>query len=176
MKRRQLTELLGDVVYTYGVEQAQRDGIIPDFDWTVHPTPLDPYEQDEWDETTDRISRQFKRLKHADTTTNLLQDLPVPFAKFEDLGDFIRAHEAAGRTLSEDAIPDEWQNLATTIHSRSWILNRYFSSWNIQAPQEMRTNPANRYWIVGLSWYDRRRKNSPENRSRPEYLRAVICR
>ncbi|MDB2246371.1 DEAD/DEAH box helicase family protein [Halorubrum ezzemoulense] len=124
MKRRQLTELLGDVVYTYGVEQAQRDGIIPDFDWTVHPTPLDPYEQDEWDETTDRISRQFKRLKHADTTTNLLQDLPVPFVQFEDLGDFIRAHEAAGRTLSEDAIPDEWQNLATTIHSRSWIRHR----------------------------------------------------
>lgn len=124
MKRRQLTELLGDVVYTYGVEQAQRDGIIPDFDWTVHPTPLDPYEQDEWDETTDRISRQFKRLKHADTTTNLLHDLPVPFVEFEDLGDFIRAHEAAGRTLSEDAIPDEWQNLATTIHSRSWIRHR----------------------------------------------------
>jgi len=40
MKRRQLTELLGDVVYTYGVEKAQRDGIIPDFDWTVHPTRL----------------------------------------------------------------------------------------------------------------------------------------
>jgi superfamily II DNA or RNA helicase len=124
MKRRQLTELLGEVVYTYGVEQAQRDGIIPDFDWTVHPTPLDPYEQEEWDETTDRISDQFKRLRYADETTELLRELPVPFAELEDLGDFIRAHEAAGRTLSEDAIPEEWQNLSATIHSRSWIRHR----------------------------------------------------
>jgi superfamily II DNA or RNA helicase len=124
MKRRQLTDLLGDVVYTYGVEQAQRDGIIPDFDWTVHPTPLDPYEQEEWDETTDRISNQFKRLKHADATTELLERLPIPFVELEDLGDFIRAHEAAGRTLSNDAIPEEWENLAATIHSRSWIRHR----------------------------------------------------
>jgi len=45
LKREQLTELLGDVVHTYGVEDARRDGIIPEFDWTVHPTPLDPYER-----------------------------------------------------------------------------------------------------------------------------------
>jgi len=52
LKREQLTELLGDVVHTYGVEDARRDGIIPEFDWTVHPTPLDPYEREEWDEAT----------------------------------------------------------------------------------------------------------------------------
>lgn len=124
IKRRQLTNLLGEVVYTYGVEQAQRDGIIPDFDWTVHPTPLDPYEQEEWDETTDRISDQFTRLKRAKETTKLLRKLSVPFTELEDLGDFIRAHEAAGRTLSSDAVPESWDNLAATIHSRSWIRHR----------------------------------------------------
>jgi len=60
LKRGQLTELLADVVYTYGVEDARRDGIIPEFDWTVHPTPLDPYEREEWEETTESISDQFK--------------------------------------------------------------------------------------------------------------------
>jgi superfamily II DNA or RNA helicase len=123
-KRQQITELLGDVVYTYGVEQAQRDGIIPDFDWTVHPTPLDPYEQDEWEETTERISDLFMRVRGASVTRKLLQRLPVRFTELEDLGDFIRAYEAAGRTLSDDEIPDDWQNLSAAIHSRSWIRHR----------------------------------------------------
>lgn len=124
IKRQQLTDLLGDVVFTYGVEQAQRDGIIPDFDWTVHPTPLDPYEQDEWDETTDRISDQFKKLRRSKETSQLLRKLSVPFTELEDLGDFIRAHEAAGRTLTSDDIPESWEKLSATIHSRSWIRHR----------------------------------------------------
>lgn len=124
LKRQYLTDLLGEVVYTYGIEDARRDGIIPEFDWTVHPTPLDPYEQDEWEETTESISNQFKQIRHADETDRLLRRLPVPFVEMEDLGDFIRAHEAAARTLSNEELPDEWANLQATIHSRTWIRHR----------------------------------------------------
>lgn len=124
LKRAQLTDLLGDVVHTYGVEDARRDGIIPDFDWTVHPTPLDPYEKEEWEEATDSISEQFKYIKRSRTTRQILRQLPVPFNHLEDLGDFIRAHEAAAMTLDDDQIPDDWSNLQATIHSRTWIRHR----------------------------------------------------
>lgn len=124
LKRRQLTELLGDVVYTYGVEDARRDGIIPEFDWTVHPTPLDPYEREEWEEATESISDQFKHIRRSSETKRLLKRLPVPFTELEDLGDFIRAHEAASRVFNDDEIPDEWSSLQATIHSRTWIRHR----------------------------------------------------
>ncbi|MDF9746295.1 homing endonuclease associated repeat-containing protein [Natrinema salsiterrestre] len=124
LKREQLTELLGDVVYTYGVEDARRDGIIPDFDWTVHPTPLDPYEREEWEETTESISDQFKHIRRSSETERILKRIPVPFTELEDLGDFIRAHEAASMALDDDQIPDDWSNLQATIHSRTWIRHR----------------------------------------------------
>jgi len=117
LKREQLTELLGDVVHTYGVEDARRDGIIPEFDWTVHPTPLDPYEREEWDEATESISDQFKHIRRSAATKRILRQVPVPFTELEDLGDFIRAHEAASMVFDDEEIPDEWSNLQATIHS-----------------------------------------------------------
>ena len=124
LKREQLTELLGDVVYTYGVEDARRDGIIPEFDWTVHPTPLDPYERDEWEEATESISDQFKQIRWSSETERILEQIPVPFTELDDLGDFIRAHEAASMVFDDEDIPDEWSNLQATIHSRTWIRHR----------------------------------------------------
>jgi len=124
LKREQLTELLGDVVHTYGVEDARRDGIIPEFDWTVHPTPLDPYEREEWDEATESISDQFKHIRRSAATKRILRQVPVPFTELEDLGDFIRAHEAASMVFDDEEIPDEWSNLQATIHSRTWIRHR----------------------------------------------------
>lgn len=124
LKREQLTELLGDVVYSYGVEDARRDGIIPDFDWTVHPTPLDPYEREEWEEATESISDQFKQIRWSAETERILEQIPVPFTELEDIGDFIRAHEAASMVFDDEEIPDEWSNLQATIHSRTWIRHR----------------------------------------------------
>jgi len=124
LKREQLTDLLGDIDFTYGVEKARRDGIIPEFDWTVHPTPLDPYEREEWDEATESISDQFNHIQRSQTTKRILEQTPVPFTELEDLGDFIRAHEAASAIFDSDKIPDEWSNLQATIHSRTWIRHR----------------------------------------------------
>jgi len=66
------------------------DGIIPEFDWTVHLTPLDPYEREEWDEATESISDQFKHIRRSAATKRILRQVPVPFTELEDLGDFIR--------------------------------------------------------------------------------------
>jgi superfamily II DNA or RNA helicase len=121
-KRQELESLLGEVVYTYSVEDAQEDGIIPDFEWTVHPTPLEASEADEWEEKTNRITNLFKRVRYSDRSTTLLRNLDVPFAEFQDLGDFIRAHKAAN--IERDTVPDSWENLHAAIMSRNMIRHR----------------------------------------------------
>jgi superfamily II DNA or RNA helicase len=122
-KRQKLESLVAPVVYTYGVEDATKDGIIPDFEWTVHPTALDPDERTEWEETTESITNQFRYIRYDDTTRDILSNLSVPFVEMEDLGDFIQAHQAAEFELDRD-IPDEWQQLQASIQSRNWIRHR----------------------------------------------------
>ncbi len=109
-KRRKLEDLVAPVVYTYGVEDATEDGIIPDFEWTVHPTALDPDERTEWEETTESITNQFRHIRYDDTTREILGDLSVPFTEMEDLGDFIQAYQAAEFELDRN-IPDGWERL-----------------------------------------------------------------
>lgn len=121
-KRDRLEEILAPVVYTYDLQDAQRDGVIPDFEWTVHPIGLDPYEREEWEQATESITNQFRALKHDDATTELLRQLSVPFTQLEDLGDFIRAHRAA--ELELDDVPDSWGQLQAAIQSRNWIRHR----------------------------------------------------
>lgn len=122
-KRRRLQEVLAPVVYTYDVQDARRDGIIPEFDWTVHPTALDPYERDEWKQTTESITNQFRALRYDDETTRILRKLSVPFVELEDLGDFIQAHQAAELEL-DGKVPDSWGRLQASIQSRNWIRHR----------------------------------------------------
>jgi len=80
---------------------------------------LDPYEREEWDEATESISDQFKHIWRSAATKRILRQVPVPFTELEDLGDFIRAHEAASMVFDDEEIPDEWSNLQATIHSRT---------------------------------------------------------
>lgn len=121
-KRNAIESLLGDVVYSYSVEDAQRDGIIPDFEWTVHPTAMEASEADEWEEKTNRITNLFKHVRYSDRTKQILHNLDVPFVELEDLGDFIRAHKAA--SVERDSVPDDWENLHAAIMSRNMIRHR----------------------------------------------------
>lgn len=123
LKRRKLEENLAPVVFSYDLQDARDDGIIPDFTWTVHPTALDPYEKDEWDETTESISNQFQNLQNNLQTREILKDLSVPFVRMSDLGDFIQAHQAANIELDRN-LPDSWTRLQGSIQSRAWIRHR----------------------------------------------------
>ncbi len=121
-KRAELESLLGDVVYQYSVEDAQEDGVIPDFEWTVHPTALETEEAEKWEEKTTRITNLFKTVRYSDRSTAILQRLDVPFNEFQDMGDFIRAHKAAN--IEMDTVPDSWQNLHAAIMDRNMIRHR----------------------------------------------------
>lgn len=122
-KRGTLEDRLGPVVYTYDVEEAQRDGVIPEFDWSVHPTELNPDETKEWQETTNRISNLFKRVRGTEQTRRILGTVEVPFGALKDLGDFIRAYQTASLEWDGE-LPDEWEQLHTAIQARSWIRHK----------------------------------------------------
>ncbi len=122
-RRKALENILAPVVYTYDLEDAIEDEIIPQFEWTVHPTSFDESEREEWEQSTESITNQFRGLKSSRETRQILERLSVPFTEMEDLGDFIQAHRAAGYELDRD-IPDSWTNLHKAINSRSWIRHR----------------------------------------------------
>jgi superfamily II DNA or RNA helicase len=121
-KRQQLVDLLGGVVYTFDIEDAQEHNIIPEFEWTVHPTAMEPAEAEEWESKTNRISNLFTQVQNSTKTATLLKSLDVPFARMEDLGDFISAHKRAG--VERDNVPDSWEDLHAAIQSRNWIRHR----------------------------------------------------
>ncbi|WP_435126025.1 DEAD/DEAH box helicase [Halobaculum sp. D14] len=121
-KREELESVLGEVVYTYTVDDAQRHGIIPEFDWTVHPTALEASEADEWEDQTSRITDLFAKTRRSRSTRQTLKRLDVPFSEFRDLGDFITAHKAAGIEL--DDVPNRWKQLHAAIMSRNAIRHR----------------------------------------------------
>lgn len=124
LKRQQLEDLLAEVVYTYDVQDAQADGIIPDFEWTVHPTELDPFETEEWEKATNSITNKFNHIRNSQKTNRVLNRLSVPFSRMEDLGDFIQAHKAANIELDSSSIPNSWEELQDAIQSRTWIRHR----------------------------------------------------
>jgi len=118
LKREQLTELLGDVVHTYGVEDARRDGIIPEFDWTVHLTPPIPTNG------KNGMRRQSRSPTNSSTFGGRQQPsgfsdrflFRLPNSKTSGTS---FAHEAASMVFDDEEIPDEWSNLQATIHSRT---------------------------------------------------------
>jgi len=122
-RRKALEDLLAPVIYTYDLNDAIEDEIIPQFEWTVHPTSFDASEREEWRQSTESITNQFTALKHSQSTRQILETLSVPFNELEDLGDFVQAHRAAGYELDRD-LPDAWSNLHKAISSRSWIRHR----------------------------------------------------
>lgn len=122
VKRPALERRLGKVVYTYGIEEAQRDGVIPEFDWFVHPTALDPDETEEWERTTNRITNLFKRIRRSVETQRILDKIAAPFDQLDDLGDFIRAFRTAA--LGDYDLPDDWENLHLAMQTRSRIRHR----------------------------------------------------
>lgn len=122
-RRSRLEDLLAPVEYQYSLTEAIEDEIIPQFEWTVHPTTLDPVDQQEWEEKTDTISTLFQTIKGSQQTKRILEDLSVPFIELEHVGDFVQAHSAAEYEYDGE-IPEEWVHLHEAITSRTWIRHR----------------------------------------------------
>ncbi len=128
-KRSRIQDIIAPIVYTYDLEDAIRDGVIPDFDWKVHPTALDPSEQEEWRKSTNSITNKFSKIQKSSKTEEILENLSVPFNRFNDLGDFVQALKAI--SYSDYDTPDSWEDLQRAIYSRTNI--RHQSQPKIQS-------------------------------------------
>ena len=120
--RKTIQNIVAPIVYTFDLEDAIENEIIPNFEWKVHPTPLDPTEREEWRKSTRSITNKFNQIQSSTQTHRILEDLSVPFARFEDLGDFVQAHKAI--SYSEHDPPDAWKELQNAIYSRTDIRHR----------------------------------------------------
>ena len=128
-KRSRIQDILAPIVYTYDLEDAIQNEVIPDFDWKVHPTALDQSEREEWEKSTKSITTKFSTIQKSHKTERILKDLNVPFNQFDDLGDFVQALKAI--SYSDSDTPESWKDLQRAIYSRTDI--RHQSQPKIQS-------------------------------------------
>lgn len=123
-RRQNLEELLAPIEFQYPLTKAIEDEIIPQFEWTVHPTALDPSDQQEWQEKTNTITTLFSSIQQSPQTREILAEIPsLPFSELEHVGDFVQAHSAAEYGYDGE-LPDDWTRLHEAITSRTWIRHR----------------------------------------------------
>lgn len=120
--RKTIQNIVAPIVDTFDLEDAVKKEIIPNFEWKVHPTPLNPDEREEWRKSTQSITNKFNQIQSSMKTQRILEDISVPFTRLEDLGDFVQAYKAL--SYSERDPPDEWKELQNAIYSRTDIRHR----------------------------------------------------
>jgi len=127
VKRPSFDDILG-LSATIGKEEDDplrdtiENEIIPNFEWKVHPTALDPDEREEWRKSTRSITNKFNEIQSSNESHRILEDLSIPFNRLEDLGDFVQAQKAI--PYSEHDPPDAWEELQNAIYSRTDIRHR----------------------------------------------------
>ena len=114
-----LKRLLGPVVYHYSLQQALKDGIIPEFEWKLHTVYLSIKEEEEFASITRKIKDTFKSIS-ADTTT--VSQIEGENRTIEDLYDFIKLTEKARYRGIE--LPEKWKYLQNLILQRRWLIHR----------------------------------------------------
>lgn len=129
-RRKNIEKTLGPVIYTYSIEEAKKDGIIPEFKWRIHPIALDPYERKEWEKISNSIKKQFQQIKSSKETNKLLENKTgrnkyMP-KELKNLNDFILAYKAIqlDPDIEKPKNWEDWKALQNSIQSRNWIRHR----------------------------------------------------
>ena len=130
--RRLLQKNLGEIVFTYGLEQAQADGILPPFEWVIHPISLTTAEKSEMDELKRKLGIRLSQvnddtatesilseLQRTEEVGNLLEDAQTVF---RDVQEFIEVYKAAVRVLSQEELPGSWAGLLKPIRAQREIV------------------------------------------------------
>ena len=130
--RRVLSERLGEIVYTYDLQQAQRDGILPPFDWVLHPVALTEDERAQVHDLKTKIAMGITRVNEDPRTATTLANLAENEAltrgiqdsqtEFENLGEFVQIYQTAQQLTSKDDLPESWLRLIKPIRAKRDIL------------------------------------------------------
>ncbi len=119
-RKRAVIRNFGKIVYQYGLLEALKDGIIPEFSWVVHPVFLAVKEESEFQEISSQIHSVFSRIK---ADKNTIRELTGKADyKITTIHDFIWLTERARYSGME--VPQEWMALKGLLQKRRWIIHR----------------------------------------------------
>jgi superfamily II DNA or RNA helicase len=114
-RARILNQVIGPTAYTLTVPDAIERGILPHFDWRLHPVDLEPDENEEFRAITKRIRKLFLYL----------QEDPFFIKRYgtmQNLGDFVRIVERA--RYQRQSLPRDAQELHAALLKRRWIIHK----------------------------------------------------
>lgn len=112
------------IVFRYGLKEAINDGVLPEFDWFVHPVHLSPEEIEEFRNLTKDILAKLEMVKKDQKSWEFLKELELQITDEEDLElyDLINAIEKARYRKME--VPESLKALALSIIRRRWLIHR----------------------------------------------------
>ena len=141
-RKRAVTRSFGEIVYRYGLLEALKDGIIPEFSWVVHTVFLDVKEKDEFREISSTINLSFTRIKNDKRTIRIITGR-VDY-KITTIYDFVRLTERARYSGIE--VPEDWLTLKALLQKRRWIIHR--SGPRLEKAREFASEMADNHKII----------------------------
>jgi len=110
----------GPVVFRYSFKEALADGIIPQFDWKLHISPLSLDENYEYTQVSKQIVKRFNYVKQDHETIQRITGGKK--VQIRTLGDFIGLVQLA--SFKGVKLPENWKILQTQLLRRRWIIHR----------------------------------------------------
>ncbi|RLI82049.1 hypothetical protein DRP04_04820 [Archaeoglobales archaeon] len=110
------------VVFRYGLNEAINDGVLPEFEWYLHPVYISEEEMEEFEKLSDQIRKGFYKVLEDGETEKFLEELGEEKDSLINLNDFVRLIEKARYKKLE--IPESWKKLALLITQRRWLIHR----------------------------------------------------
>ncbi len=110
------------IVFRYGLNEAIKDGVLPEFDWYLHPVHISDEELARFEELSEKIRRVLYAILEDAETERFLEKLGEDRNQLVDLSDFVRMIEKARYRKLE--IPEIWRMLALLITQRRWLIHR----------------------------------------------------
>lgn len=115
-----LKRYLGPIIYTFSLDDALKNGVLPKFDWKLHTVYLDVNEENEFKNISKLIAYLFNNIRFNRKTIEDISDHKQ--SSMDSLYDFIRLVERA--RYKGIQLPGEWTKLQAAIINRRWIIHK----------------------------------------------------
>jgi superfamily II DNA or RNA helicase len=108
------------VLFRFGLKEAIERGVLPSFEWKVHPVELSVKEEREFKEISRKITQLFNYVSNDSETISKLTNGEK--SSIEDIHEFVKLIERARFKGME--LPENWKRLQMLILQRRWIVHR----------------------------------------------------
>lgn len=118
-REQPLRRAIGPTLYVLKVKEAIESGLLPSFRWSVYPTPMEPWEADEFKRLGKQIVEVFPYVKR-DTPAFIRKR----WGEVQSLAMFFRVSERVRYMGRREELPESWTRLHSLVVSRRWIIHR----------------------------------------------------